>query len=62
MPGTFSNILLFVNLGIWENHASDNFRKDGHQEMIKARAKQSPKAWICISYLSKNMKWKFGKM
>ena len=37
------------------------FCEDGDREMMKIPVNDSSKSWICISYLLKTMKWKFGK-
>ena len=52
----------FINVEFGETQHVDIFRKDGHRKLMKVRLMESPKSWICISYLSKIMKWKLGNM
>ena len=61
----YGNILenyYFSYLNFLETQHVDISRKDGHRKMMKVQVNKSPKSWICISCLSKNMKWKFGNM
>ena len=43
------------------NPKNVNFGKDGRQTMVKIRLINSWKSWLWDQYLSKDMKWKFGK-
>ena len=56
----FSFNTFFINVNILETHIF--FRKDRHRKMMKIQVIKYPKSWICISYLSKSMKWQFGNM
>ena len=58
--GILENILPYLNYSKIQNF--DMFWKDGHRQMMKVRPQISWKSWICISYLSKDMRWKFGNM
>ena len=51
--GAFSKHIIFINVNSVETQYVDIYRKDGHRTMVKIRLMQSPKSWICISYLSK---------
>ena len=51
IPWNIFETITFVNIGILENQHFDIFRKNGHRQMMKIRVKESPKSWICISYL-----------
>ena len=61
-PWNISKNIICINVKVLETRNVDIVRKDGHRKMVKIRLIQSQKSWICISYLSKNMKWKFANM